>query len=289
MIPHLEIYSDGGARGNPGPAAIAFIALNEQNEIVKADSCFIGIRTNNQAEYEALLMALQYAIDVEVGEVVCHLDSELVVRQLNGQYSVKDRELQQLSRKVLKMKGCFRKISFVNVPREHRQIQVADELVNETLDQQTHRLKTNGLAVTRPSLDFNKVEAKNMFVHTSVRTSDMEKSIEFYSKFLGLKLQSRQEIIKTNAEIAFLQDAEKKGCTLELTYFRSQKQFVQPEYDLRLFDHLGFEVADIDKTLDAMRKENVKISDEPFSFNEKTRIAFVEDPDGTLIELIERR
>jgi len=67
-----------------------------------------------------------------------------------------------------------------------------------------------------------------MFVHTSIRTSNMERSIIFYSKFFGLKLLSRHEIKQTNAEIAFLQDAEAKGCTLELTFFHSQDKFVQP-------------------------------------------------------------
>ena len=128
-----------------------------------------------------------------------------------------------------------------------------------------------------------------MFVHTSIRTSNMERSIDFYSKFFRLKLLSRHEIKQTNAEIAFLQDAEGKGCTLELTFYRNQNKFAQPAYEERLFDHLGFEVADINKTLEAMRKENVAITDEPFKFNEKTTIAFIEDPDGTLIELIERK
>lgn len=128
-----------------------------------------------------------------------------------------------------------------------------------------------------------------MFVHASIRTSNMERSIDFYSRFLGLKLQSRREIEQTNAEIAFLQDAEGKGSTLELTFYHSQDKFVQPEYEERLFDHLGFEVADINKTLEAMRKENVTITDEPFKFSEKTTIAFIEDPDGTLVELIERK
>jgi lactoylglutathione lyase len=128
-----------------------------------------------------------------------------------------------------------------------------------------------------------------MFVHTSIRTSNMERSIDFYSKHLSLKLQSRHEIKKTNAEIAFLQDPAGKGCILELTLYRNQKQFIQPEYEERLFDHLGFEVADIDKILADMRKENVTIIDEPFKFNEKTTIAFIEDPDGTLLELIERK
>jgi ribonuclease HI len=135
MSQRLMIYSDGGARGNPGPAAIAFIALNDKGETVKADSRFIGVHTNNQAEYEALLMALKFALDQKIHEVICHLDSELVVKQLNGQYAVKNNELWLLWRKVQQLKVCFKKISFVNVPRSNPQIEKADELVNKTLDQ----------------------------------------------------------------------------------------------------------------------------------------------------------
>ena len=128
-----------------------------------------------------------------------------------------------------------------------------------------------------------------MFVHTSIRTSNMERSIDFYSRFFGLKLLSRREIKQTNAEIAFLQDPQGKGCTLELTFYRKQQRFVQSEYEERLFDHLGFEVADMDKTIAALRKENVTITDQPFKLGSDTTIAFIEDPDGTLIELIERK
>ena len=128
-----------------------------------------------------------------------------------------------------------------------------------------------------------------MFVHASIRSSNMEKSIDFYSRFLGLRLLSRREIKQTNAEIAFLQDSEGKGCTLELTFYHNQKQFVQPEYEERVFDHLGFEVADVNESISAMRKENITITDEPFKLNTDTMIAFIEDPDGTLIELIERK
>ena len=283
MSQRLNIYSDGGARGNPGPAAIAFIALNDKGETVKADSRFIGVHTNNQAEYEALLFALTYAVEANASEVVCHLDSELVAKQLNGEYAVKDSQLHQYWRKVREIKACFKKISFYNVSRSHPQIQQADTLVNKTLDQQGRLNSKSEPVITESSED------KSMFVHASIRTSNLERSIDFYSRFLGLNLLSRREIKQTNAEIAFLQDAEGKGCTLELTLYRSQKQFVQPEYEERLFDHLGFEVADINKTLAAMRKENVTITDEPFKLNEKTTIAFIEDPDGTLIELIERK
>ncbi len=139
MSQRLLIYSDGGARGNPGPAAIAFIALNGKGETLKADSRFIGVHTNNQAEYEALLMALKFASDQQKQEVVCYLDSELVAKQLNGDYTVKNPALRQLWLKVCEFRKCFLKICFVNVPRSNPQIQRADELVNKMLDEQTRK------------------------------------------------------------------------------------------------------------------------------------------------------
>jgi ribonuclease HI len=137
MYKRLLLYSDGGARGNPGPAAIAYLALTEKGELVKADSRFIGTHTNNQSEYNALIAALEFAIAIKVEEVVCHIDSELVAKQLNGEYSVKNAELQKLWRKAQELKSCFKKISFVNVPRSNPQIQRADAIVNKTLDEES--------------------------------------------------------------------------------------------------------------------------------------------------------
>jgi lactoylglutathione lyase len=128
-----------------------------------------------------------------------------------------------------------------------------------------------------------------MFVHTSIRTSNMEQSINFYIKLLGLKLVSRREIRQNKAEIAFLRDPEAKGSTLELTFYRNQKKFNQPDYEDRLFDHIAFEVKDMAETIASMREANVTITDEPFRLGESgSLIAFVEDPDGTLIELIQK-
>jgi lactoylglutathione lyase len=128
------------------------------------------------------------------------------------------------------------------------------------------------------------------FTHTSIRVSNMEKSIDFYTRFLSLKLLNRREIPQNNAEIAFLQDPEGKGARLELTYFRNQKKFVQAEYEDRLFDHLAFDIRDMNETISLMRREKVTITDEPFRLSPTGNfIAFVEDPDGTLIELIERK
>lgn len=129
-----------------------------------------------------------------------------------------------------------------------------------------------------------------MFSHTSVRTSNMEKSIDFYVKLIGLKLVNRREIPQNNAEIAFLQDPKGNGARLELTFYRKQKKFVQAEYMERVFDHLAFEVRNLEETVSKMRKEGVTITDEPFKLGSTgPLIAFIEDPDGTLIELIEKK
>ena len=131
------IFSDGGARGNPGPAAIALIIQTETGQIVTTNSCFIGVCTNNQAEYQALMAALETAVELKTESVTCHLDSELVVKQLSGEYRVKNKELRQLWQKVQELKDRFTEVKFVNVPRTHRIIQQADNLVNLILDTET--------------------------------------------------------------------------------------------------------------------------------------------------------
>ena len=129
-----------------------------------------------------------------------------------------------------------------------------------------------------------------MFVHTSIRTSDMDRAIDFYTRLLGLALMSRKEVPQNSAEIAFLRDPHVKGAILELTFYHKQRKFIQAEYENRLFDHLAFQVEDIKTTLTIMRREKVTITDEPFKLSSKGAvIAFVEDPDGTLIELIEQK
>jgi ribonuclease HI len=97
-------------------------------------SRYVDVRTNNQAEYEALIAALESAISLGAQEVLCHLDSELVVKQVTGEFRVKNRELKKLWNKVQELSQRFRKVSFVNVPRTNMHIQKADALVNEALD-----------------------------------------------------------------------------------------------------------------------------------------------------------
>ena len=118
----------------------------------------------------------------------------------------------------------------------------------------------------------------------------MTKSIDFYTRLMGLKLLARHEIPQNNAEIAFLQDPQGKGSKLELTLYKKQKKFIQADYDNRVFDHIAFDIRDMKKTISTLRKEKVTITDKPFKLGPTgPLIAFVEDPDGTLIELIERK
>jgi ribonuclease HI len=101
------------------------------------NSRYIGIGTNNQAEYKALFEALETAAALEPESVVCHLDSELVAKQLSGEYRVKNKELRQIWQKVQELKERFSEIRFVNVPRTHIVIQEVDKLVNLILDRET--------------------------------------------------------------------------------------------------------------------------------------------------------
>lgn len=130
----LKVYSDGASRGNPGPSAIAFMILNEDEKILKRHSKYVGVKTNNQAEYEALISALEVASKLTSQEVVCYMDSELVVKHLNGKYQVRNPKLKTLWLKVHELEQKFKKISFVHAPRTNSYIQEVDLLANQTLN-----------------------------------------------------------------------------------------------------------------------------------------------------------
>ena len=128
-----------------------------------------------------------------------------------------------------------------------------------------------------------------VFAHVSIRTSDMERSIRFYEGYFGMKLASRRPIPQNRAEIAFL-ESEGTPFRLELTWYRDQKRFSQAGYEDRLFDHLAFTVTGLDAIIARMKDAGVTVTDEPYTLGPGgNRIAFIEDPDGTLIELIEKR
>ena len=134
MTLSLQTYSDGGARGNPGPAAIGVVICAENGKILEEASKTIGERTNNQAEYEAMLWALQLARQRKARRLRCHADSELIIYQLQGVYRIKDLHLKTLAEKVKSLAAQFESITFRQIPRSHAMITRADKLLNQTLD-----------------------------------------------------------------------------------------------------------------------------------------------------------
>src|SRR3989344_5725055 len=127
MTDKLIIYSDGGARGNPGPAAIGFVIYDSSGKAIKKFKHFLGITTNNQAEYKALIAALEAAAKLGALIAVCHLDSELVVKQLQGKYKVREEGLKPLAADALRLTAKFSQVQFVHVLREKNKL--ADQLV----------------------------------------------------------------------------------------------------------------------------------------------------------------
>ena len=130
----VEIFSDGASRGNPGVSAIAFMILSADGQLITRYSKYVGIRTNNQAEYEALIAALQSASELHLQEVICHLDSELIVRQLTGEYRVRNPVLKHLWQTVQNLKKHFHQITFKHVSRGDRHIKEVDRLANQALN-----------------------------------------------------------------------------------------------------------------------------------------------------------
>lgn len=130
----LITFTDGGARGNPGPAAAGMVIKNEAGETLAAYGEYLGRQTNNFAEYSALLSALKKAKELGATEVDCVLDSELVVKQMRGEYRVKQPALQKLFVQVYNAAAQFKKISYRHIRRESNK--EADAEVNKALDRQ---------------------------------------------------------------------------------------------------------------------------------------------------------
>jgi len=128
----LIIYTDGGARSNPGPAGIGAVIYNEKKEIIKEISEYIGETTNNQAEYRAVVYALEAAKKIKADFLEFFLDSELVVKQLNREYKVKNKDLAPLFIKINNLILSFKKVNFTHIRREFNK--EADRLVNLAVD-----------------------------------------------------------------------------------------------------------------------------------------------------------
>lgn len=130
----LKVFCDGGARGNPGPAASAFVVFSPDGKILAKEGKSIGQATNNVAEYKAVLFALEWLSKRNKEEkILFFLDSQLVVSQLNGRFKIKDKKLLDLVFKIKELEKNFTgKIIYKNIPREKNKM--TDSLVNQTLD-----------------------------------------------------------------------------------------------------------------------------------------------------------
>ncbi|MFN2469696.1 MAG: ribonuclease HI family protein [Gaiellaceae bacterium] len=127
-----RLATDGGARGNPGPAAYAFVLEAEDGTVLAAEGRAIGTATNNVAEYRALVAGLERALELGVDEVDVVSDSELIVKQMSGEYRVKNEALRALWEEANDLECRLRRVSYRAVRREHNEL--ADRLVNEALD-----------------------------------------------------------------------------------------------------------------------------------------------------------
>jgi ribonuclease HI len=127
----LLVYSDGASQGNPGRAAIGAVIKDEKGKVVATVSQAIGYTTNNQAEYRAIIAALEAAVKLGAEEVEVRADSELVVEQLNGRYKIKKASLRPLYQEVVRLTGALKTFSISYIPREHNK--EADRLANKAL------------------------------------------------------------------------------------------------------------------------------------------------------------
>jgi ribonuclease HI len=126
------LYTDGGSRGNPGPAASAFVLEADDGTVLDARGETIGLATNNVAEYRALVAGLERAVEAGVDQLEVVSDSELLVKQMRGEYKVKNAALRELSLRAARLGREIGKVSYRAVRREHNEL--ADRLVNEALD-----------------------------------------------------------------------------------------------------------------------------------------------------------
>jgi ribonuclease H / adenosylcobalamin/alpha-ribazole phosphatase len=127
-----KLSTDGGARGNPGPAAYGYVLEADDGTVLAAHGETIGTATNNVAEYRALVAGLEKALELGVDELEVVSDSELVVKQMRGEYKVKKPTLRELWQEAAELAGQFTSVSYTAVRREHNEL--ADRLVNEALD-----------------------------------------------------------------------------------------------------------------------------------------------------------
>jgi catechol 2,3-dioxygenase len=195
-LERLIVNVDGGSRGNPGPAAIAAVVKSPEGAILEERGKQIGRTTSNVAEYRALLFGIELAAGLGASKLELVGDSELIVRQVTGEYKVKDATLKKLNAEVKRALEAFESWSIRHVRREHNE--EADRLVNQALDSGA------GIEPALPLADRAKDEAKDEGApavdaldpgvdigHVHLKVSDIDRSLDFYCGVLGFELQQR--------------------------------------------------------------------------------------------------
>lgn len=135
-LKEAKLYADGGSRGNPGPSASGFAIMSMEGQVVVKKGVYLGITTNNQAEYQALKLGLEEARSIGVRVIHVYMDSLLVVNQMLGMFKVKNRDLWPIHDATKQLASSFQHVSFTHVPRELNKI--ADREVNDALDNAEH-------------------------------------------------------------------------------------------------------------------------------------------------------
>lgn len=133
----VKMFADGGSRGNPGPSASGYVLMDMADNIIQKSGIYLGITTNNQAEYQALKLGLEEARKIGAREVEVYMDSLLVINQMKGAYKVKNRDLWPIHESIKEIASTFKRVSYTHVPRELNKL--ADGEVNTTLDAELAR------------------------------------------------------------------------------------------------------------------------------------------------------
>ena len=131
-VKNVFVFIDGGSRGNPGPAGCGAVITDEHGKVLKKLKKYLGVTTNNQAEYQALIMGLKAAAKLKPERITCYLDSELVVRQVCGEYRVKKPELKPHVQWISRFIVSNPNTKFIHIPRQRNAL--ADQLANEAMD-----------------------------------------------------------------------------------------------------------------------------------------------------------
>jgi ribonuclease HI len=133
IMKELKLFTDGGSRGNPGPSATGFVLTTMDDQVVAKSGVYIGVTTNNQAEYQALKLGLEKAAELQVRTVHVFMDSLLVINQMKGIFKIKNRDLWPIHAAIQGLVERFRQVTFTHIPRNLNR--AADGMVNQTLDQ----------------------------------------------------------------------------------------------------------------------------------------------------------